>query len=335
MTDSLHTARRMAIGASVLALVLTGCRILPPTPTEREAWSLGPELPKPFGELATVSVPRDDGGEQLVVLSGIAGWGRVVDDVFVFDSDARAWKAGPALPGPRHHASAAVLDGRVVLSGGAETLDGDPWQGATDVWQWKPGDDAWEALPPLPEARWGHRMVEYDGRLYVVGGFGESGTTLVYQPGEEQWREAAPIPEARDHLSVVVVEDRIWAIGGRAPESMARVDIYDPAEDEWTAGPALPDVTSGAAEGVIDGRIYIFGGEEPAFWGGGIFDRHWVLDTGEDDPQWRPASSPPLAVHGADGVVFENAMVIVGGAGRHGLLSITAWTEAFQVMDRP
>lgn len=336
MSESTNKKALPCRGIAVLVLIifLSACRVFPPSAQEREHWHLGAEMPKPFGELATTTVPAE-GGEQLVVLSGIAGWGRVVDDVLLYDPVSGEWREGPSLPEARHHASATVLEGAVVIAGGAESLSGHPWEPKDEVWRWQPGDDDWEAMPSLPEARWGHRLVEHDGRLYLVGGYGETGRTWVYHPDQQQWREAAALPEPRDHLSVVVVDDEIWAIGGRAPQSMTRVDIYDPASDDWRAGPDLPEPTSGAAEGVVDGRIYILGGEEPAFWGGGVFDRHWVLSTRAEEPQWQPAPSPPLAVHGADGAVLDGNLVIAGGAGRHGVLSITAWSEAFQILEAP
>lgn len=325
------TAIVMGVLVVVGALAVAALLATAPAPQERDEWTLGPELPMAFGELATVSVTRDDGTEVLVVLSGLSGLSRVADDVFSYDSASGAWSRGPSLPGPRHHASVAALDGAVVFSGGAEGL-APPWEGSREVWRWEPGDTEWEAMPPLPEARHGHRMVEFGGLLYVVGGHGETADTLVFDPGRDMWAAGAPIPETRDHLSVVVAGERIWAIGGRESRNTARVDIYDPDTDRWELGPPLPEATSGAAEGVLGGRIYILGGENASTLGGGVIDRHWVLDTRAEKPRWEPAPPPPLAVHGADGTVFEGRMVIVGGASRHGALSPSAWTRTFQVL---
>jgi len=125
--------RGFALAVAALLMVMGGALgwlvMTTPEARDREGWILGPSLPLPFGELTTVVVPNDEIGERLVVLSGIAGLGRVVDDVYMFDSRIRTWERGPNLPAPRHHAAAAVLDGAVVISGGAETLDSRPWQG--------------------------------------------------------------------------------------------------------------------------------------------------------------------------------------------------------------
>ncbi|MBE0477169.1 MAG: hypothetical protein IBX62_08745 [Coriobacteriia bacterium] len=327
----------IVIGALiVLAALAVGWLLLTaPEPQERDEWALGPELPRAFGELATVSVVREDGSEMLVVLSGLSGLGEVVDDVFTYEEASGAWSRGPSLPVAVHHASAAALDGAVWVSGGSETLDAGAWQGRREVWRWEPDEGStWESMPPLPEARWGHRMVEFDGRLYVVGGHGETANTFVYHPDRDEWATAAPIPEMRDHLSVVATADSIWAIGGRTSENVARVDIYDPERDVWEQGPSLPEPTSGAAEGFTDGRVYVLGGEDPRLRGG-VIDEHWVLDTRDERPRWELAQSPPLTVHGADGAVFEGRIVVVGGASRQGALSVTAWERTFQIMESP
>ncbi len=322
----------------VVAVLVGGLLLTAPAPHERDGWVLGPEVPRAFGELATASVMRGDGTESLIALSGLAGLGRVVDDVFIYDVASGAWRRGPSLPAAVHHASATALGGAVVVSGGSGTLNGGGWQGSREVWRWElhgdgNGDGEWEAMPPMPEERWGHRMVELGGDLYVVGGHGETPDTLVYRPDRGDWARVAPIPEVRDHLSVVATDDRIWAIGGRGPGNVARVDIYDPEADVWQRGPDLPVPTSGAAEGFVDGYIYVLGGEDPSLLGGGIVDEHWVLDTRAEPLRWEPAPAPPLAVHGADGAVFGGRMVIVGGASRQGALSVTAWTRTFQIME--
>lgn len=333
-------------GIGVLALaavVLMGAMVAwlyatAPGPGEAKGWSLGEPLPSARGELATAVAharpcpePPCPDAERLYVVGGLSGLGRAQDEVASYDPTAGRWSAEPRLPAPRHHLAAAGLDEALYVSGG--TADrGRPWTPESDLWRLDSGSDAWERLAPMPEPRWGHRMVVHDGRLYVVGGQGPTSRVLIYTPGDG-WRTGAEMPVQRDHLSAVVADGRIWTIGGRAPGSLVRVDLYDPEADRWEPGPDLPEPTSGAAEGVLDGVILIFGGEEPGLFRGEVFDRHWILDTGRPAPGWRPAPPPPAAVHGADGTVFQGTLVIAGGATRHGFLSVTAWTDAVQWLD--
>lgn len=322
----------------ILVASLAWLRATAPGPRDVDGWSLGPPLPSERGELATTAAhagpcpePPCPEAERLFVLGGLGGLGRVQDRVSIYDPVRRQWQAGPPLPAPRHHLAAAGLDRYVYVSGGSASL-ATPWQPEADLWRLEVGAEAWEALEPMPEPRWGHRMVVHGGRLFVVGGAGPSSRVLIYTPGAG-WEDGAPLPVQRDHLSVVVATERIWAIGGRTPESLARVDIYDPLTDSWEPGPDLPAVTSGAAEGVLDGVILILGGEEMDLVRGEVFDRHWMLDSSDEAPSWAPAPAPPLTVHGTDGAIFQGTLVIVGGAARHGALSVTAWTDAMQWLE--
>ncbi len=335
--------RRILKGIGLLLLIvvlLTGAAtarlfLTAPEPRQVEGWFLGPPLPTARGELATAVAhsepcpePPCPEVERLYVLGGLAGLASAQDRVSSYDPVTRRWSTAPPLPAPRHHLGAVGLDQTIYVSGGtADTSQ--PWTPEDNFWRLGVGADRWESLPSMPEGRWGHRLVAYGGRLYVIGGQGPSSRVLIYSPAEG-WTTGAEMPVPRHHLSVVGTNGRIWAIGGRHPHSLSRVDIYDPAMDRWEPGPELPAPTSGAAEGVVDGVILVFGGEEASLLRGGVFDRHWMLDTRAAAPGWQPAPPPPLAVHGADGAVFQGTMVIAGGASRHGALSVTSWTDAVQ-----
>jgi Kelch motif len=314
---------------------------VPPLPRVAVGWRLGPDMSAPRGELATAvgySTPCTTSScgeaERLYVLGGLSSLFKPEAKVEIYDDRRKLWTTGPSLPARRHHFAAARLGQDLYVSGGTDVaganLGHQYWPPMKNFWRLTPGADHWEILTPMIEPRWGHRMVALDGRLYVVGGRGESARVLIYTPGRD-WTTGADLPRTRDHLSVVVAGGRIWAIGGRDPRSIARVDIYDPAGDIWQPGLDLPHATSGAAEAVVDDVIFIFGGEEPGFLDGGVNDQHWKLDTRTQAPRWEPAPSPPLAVHGTDGALLDGMIAIAGGATRHGAFSVAGWTSALQL----
>lgn len=255
------------------------------------------------------------------------------DTVSIYDPVQKRWSAGPPLPGKRHHLAAAGLEQSVYVSGGASDLLM-PWVPQDNFWRLDAETGSWRSLASMPEPRWGHRMVAHEGRLYVIGGRGPSSRVLIFNPAEgdpaQGWSMGAEMPVQRDHLSVVVAHGQIWAIGGRDPRSLSRVDIYDPVADRWMPGPTLPPPVSGAAEGVVNDVILIYGGEEPDRWNGEVYDRHWMLDLRVQPLAWKPTPPPPLPVHGANGAVFQNTLVIFGGATRHGLRSTASWIDAAQ-----
>jgi hypothetical protein len=332
----------LAAAAVVAAATVGWLLVTSPKPRPAEAWSLGPALRLPRGELAMAvghavpcPVPPCPAAERLYVVGGLSDVFRPRRSVSVYDPNAKVWSGGPPLPSPRHHLAAAALDQTLYVSGGTDVagvqLGHQHWPPTDSFWRLTLPAGRWASVGKMIEPRWGHRMVAHDGRLYVVGGRGPSARVLIYAP-ERGWSFGAEMPSARDHLSVVAVDGRIWAIGGRDPGSLPRVDIYDPKTDSWESGPELPSATSGAAEGVVDGVVFIYGGEEPSFLGGGINDRHWMLDTRRSPRRWQPAPPPPLTVHGTSGAVLQGGMVIAGGSTRHGALTLLGWSDALQLM---
>jgi len=335
-------ARNLAIAAVLgIAIAVGGYfgyqRLTAPGPREAPGWALLAEMPEPRGETAGAVA-----ADRLFVIGGMSGVAAQASaTVSVYDPAADRWSPGPALPEARHHVAAVGLDGAVFVSGGAASvLDGTP---RAETWLLPAGADAWQAVAPMPNGRFGHRLVALGGLVYAVGGLPGAGVdagsaaddvpTLIYDPATDTWSQGAPLPINRDHLAVVAVGDEIWAIGGRAGDrNHQQVDIYDPAADQWRDGPPLPYPASGAAEGVVDGVILISGGENPG--AGVMVDRHWRLDTKAGTAAtWRPLAQPPLAVHGAPGAVLGGRFIVVSGSPRPGGQSSTAWTGLTQVLE--
>jgi N-acetylneuraminic acid mutarotase len=260
-------------------------------------------------------------------VGGIAGpLGKTVTDVDILDAGGGEWRQGPSLPEARHHPAAASIGGAVFVSGGSKKALN--WAPERDVWVLRPGSDTWDPLPPMPEGRMGHAMVAVEGKLYVIGGRGPSSKVLVYDL-ESGWNERAEMPGKRDHLGAVEYRGKIYAIGGRDDRIRKRVDIYDIAADTWSSGPELPAPTSGmAAELLVDGRIHVVGGEDPGTIGGGVIDRHFVLDP--ETNTWGTGPKAPLAVHGAASDQVFGVLVICGGSRRQGSWSTLAWTGVTQ-----
>ncbi len=318
------------------AVLVAGCAGTPlRDDAELPNWRMGASMPRSVGEVAMAATPRVVDGEaeqRIVVVGGIRGLGSTQDRVYFYDPEADRWEEGPPLPEPRHHTAAASMAGDLHVSGGARSTAGS-WDPESDLWRLEADAEEWEELEPMPEGRYGHRLVEHGGALYAVGGHGPGSALFRYSAGEA-WSSRAEIPRMRDHLSVVVADGEIWAIGGRADgEGFAQVDVYDPESDAWRDGPDLPSATSGAVEGRIDGEIHIYGGEDPSFRGGGVFDRHWRLDPSAEEPRWVEADPPPQAIHGVEGATLDGHFYKAGGANLQGGRSMFGWSDRLQIRE--
>lgn len=325
----------LAAGALYLAFLY----FTTPDPHPSPGWAGLTDMPSPRGEVASTAVDDSNFGcngdscenaqTQLIVAGGMHGSGKATDVVSIYQSRDDTWGRGPLLPAPRHHGAAAALDGAIYFTGGTQGVR--DWTPEENLWTLRPGSKRWEELPEMPEGRLGHAMVALGGKLYVLGGDGESGDTLVFDPAQDRWERQEPIPDPRNHLTAVTLEGEIWVIGGRDEGVTKRVDIYDPETEKWRNGPALPEPMSAMGIGVIDGDIHVVGGENPDTKGGGVIDAHYVLRSGQDN--WREAPRPMLAVHGAAGGVIEGRLIIAGGASRQGAFSVVSWTGITQAYE--
>ncbi|MGH2757998.1 MAG: Kelch repeat-containing protein, partial [Actinomycetota bacterium] len=301
----------------VLAITLTVWRVTNPGPRDAARWSSIAEMPQARGEVASAIV-----GTRFVVAGGLYGIGRTSDAVHVYEVSRNEWTRIRSLPAPRHHAAAAGLGGFVYLAGGAPGAT--DWTATDTVWRARPGLP-WRAVAPMPEGRQGHAMVALRGRLYVIGGVGDTDTTLIYDPRTDRWTRGSALLSGRDHLRAVAWRDEIWALGGRHGGVTSRVDIYDPATDRWREGPALPKAMSAMAVGVLEDGLHVVGGEDPRFFLGTVTDEHYVLAAASR--RWRSASRQLLPVHGAGYAVHAGRFLVAGGATREGLLSTISWTS--------
>ena len=137
--------------------------------------------------------------------NGANAW-QPVDNAWRYDPASDEWTALAALPSKRGAASAAVVDGRIFVIGGA-TVQPDT-------------KDA--AIQPLR-------------RHAVVGAVEE------YDPKSNTWRARTPLPTPRSHAAVAAVGGKIYVIGGRIASAFAEdgsdtdvVEGYDPARDLWS-----------------------------------------------------------------------------------------------------
>jgi N-acetylneuraminic acid mutarotase len=313
----------------------------PPVRTDQPGWSDAAEMPAARGELTAAVGVRESGCDEppcdvVVALGGFASPFSTTTRAEAYLIDEDRWISLPDLPSSRHHLAASAFDdGTIVVTGGAGSgLDWDP---TDDVWALEPDSEEWTSLEPLPEARWGHRLVNVDDQLILVGGYGGD-TTLIYSR-DDGWSTGAPIPVPRDHLGAVVVDDEVWVIGGRDDQIKDRVDIYDPANDSWRDGPPLPEPTSAAVVGLIDRTLVVVAGEDDSVFGGGIIRESWMLDVDDPDAGWQPLVKPPEDMHGAGDAVIgsddEARLLIIGGASRHGAFSPLDWSDRVMVLEDP
>ena len=130
----------------------------------------------------------------------------ITDRVDMYDPAADSWQQMAAMPTARNSHAAAVVDGKIYVSGGlsrrAEYLD------ALEAYD--PVADTWTTLASLSEARAFHTSAVINGKLYVFGGWaGVYGSRMdlveVYIPASNSWARAADLPRTVDDAVAVAL----------------------------------------------------------------------------------------------------------------------------------
>eukprot|EP00964_Phaeocystis_antarctica_P006404 scaffold3464_cov66-Phaeocystis_antarctica.AAC.2 len=116
-----------------------------------------------------------------------------INSVYVYDPAADSWQQMAAMPTARGSHAAAVLGGKIYVTGGAL-----PSAESYDAFEaYDPVANTWTALASLGLARAFHASAVVRGKLYVFGGFsghGRMDQVEVYSPASNSWASAASLP---------------------------------------------------------------------------------------------------------------------------------------------
>jgi hypothetical protein len=217
--------------------------------------------------------------------------------------------------------NAAATDsatGDVYSAGG---VDSSSISAAADVYD--PSTQAWTTLPAMPTATEAPGAAFVNGKLYVIGGWGSSGSptggTQIYDPSTQTWSAGASEPTGLAGSSVTVLNGKIYVIGGCDVSSCGytTVQIYDPATDSWTTGAAYPTPIAWEGCGAISGDIYCAGGTT-----GATTDTSAAYEYNLGSDSW--SSLPPIPIDlWAMGYTASNGELLLSGGVTGGFSTVT------------
>ena len=133
-------------------------------------------------------------------------WTQCVD---VYDPAADSWQQMAAMPTARDSHAAAVLDGKIYVTGGIPSECAD----ALEVYD--PAADTWTTLASMIQSRAYHASAVVKGKLWVFGGelpdgqdgsrSGRTNLVEVYSPASNSWASAADVPVFTDQSTAVAL----------------------------------------------------------------------------------------------------------------------------------
>jgi N-acetylneuraminic acid mutarotase len=200
--------------------------------------------------------------------------------VDIYDFTSNSWTIGQQTPNKiqLNHFQAVEYQGLIWVIGAFATNSFPNEVPATNIYVYDPARNQWNIGMDIPASRrrGGAGLVQYGGKMYVIGGNtnGHDGGAVEwtdeYDPVLNEWVALQDAPNARDHFSAVVVGNQIYCIGGRATDSdgtyfdgvIGAIDRYTIGSSWVTLGNvALPMPRAAAATGYFGGNILIAGGE--------------------------------------------------------------------------
>jgi N-acetylneuraminic acid mutarotase len=214
----------------------------------------------------------------------------------------------------------------------------------------------WKKGAPFPEADEELYGVAVNGKLYVIGGWGQgkaAGVNYEYDPATDRWTKKSPMPRPAHHAALAAVNGKIYAFGGFVAPATTAVPLgaawepiadaweFDPATDAWKPLAPLPGKRGSAIAAEVGGKIYIIGGattmegsKEPFFTAFGparVLATNDVYDPATNKWESRKAMSVPRN-HAFSGVV-NGKIYVIGGRIGHGFILSATNTDVVEEYD--
>lgn len=232
-------------------------------------------------------------GDDIYLAGGFLGNhpGPPTDHVWVYNTKADTWAAGPPLPEKIGGGALVQLGGRLHFFGGTVRegefyLRDSPRHWVLDL---KAGRATWAAAADLPNPRNHIGGAVLGGKLYAVGGqrlgdevTGNRADVSAYDPDTDRWEAVADLPLPLGHISAATFayRGRLMVVMGttQGRKKTPEIFAYDPAVDRWDRLTSMPGARSATVAGVIAGELVLSTGTVA----GGPLDTTWVGRWDED-----------------------------------------------------
>jgi len=243
------------------------------------------------------------------------------------EPDRGVWRTAAPTPTKRTEVAAVTLHDKIYVVGGFEQ----PGLGnlmnlaiTASVEEYDPSTDRWTTKAPMPVGLHHVGIGVTSGRLYVIGGYKQSGFTVwepvatvyAYDPATDIWTQRAPMPSPRGALSVTEHQGKLYAIGGYDRKAnSAAVEVYDPEHNIWAERAPLPTPRDHLATATLFEKMYAMGGRLNGDYGRNLSVTE-VYDPATD--RWTRAADLPTARSGITAAEVGGRIYVFGGEGGDG-----------------
>ena len=158
--------------------------------------------------------------------------------------------------------------------------------------------------------------VEFDGKLYLLGGRG-SRPIDIYDPETQNWTQGSTAPFEMHHFQPVAYDGKIWIMGAMTccyprEDNVTHVWTYTPATDQWAQDAQIPSTRrrGGAAAVVRDGMIYLVGGNTLGHDGGAV---GWFDEFNPVNGTWRELPDALVTRDHSQAGLIDDTLVLAAG----------------------
>jgi len=247
------------------------------------------------------------------------------------------WSELPALPDDWGYAGvfAGVVNGSLLVAGGANFPAGMPWEGGLKIWHddvflLDGPDGTWRRAGALPQVLGYGGTAEVGDSLLLIGGSDAdrhhaSVWQLRLQAGEATYTRLPDLPTPLANFAMVQWGPMVYVLGGAiSPIGDTPVPIFwalDTSRSAMTWEVLEPWPGSGRifpVAGVQDGALYLFGGAELYTDDAGKVRRRYLQDVYRYQPGkgWMTRTSMPRAAVAAPSpapALGQSTLLVMGG----------------------
>lgn len=243
------------------------------------------------------------------------------------EPDRGVWHTAAPAPTKRTEVAAVTLRDKIYVVGGFEQPSLSNLMNLSitaSVEAYDPAVDRWTTKAPMPVGLHHVGIGTTGGRLYVIGGYRQSGlsvwnpvaTVYAYDPATDSWDERAPMPTARGALSVTEHEGKLYAIGGYdGNANSAAVEVYDPESNTWDSRAPVPTARDHLATAAVSGKVYAIGGRLLGDYRRNLSVTEMYDPVGD---RWTRVADLPTARSGITAAEVGGRVYVFGGEGEKG-----------------
>ncbi len=270
-----------------------------------------PETGSRWQELAALPVRRSRLGlalwrGKLFAVGGLTAEGPT-DRLDIYDPTTGSWTTGASRPLALANLGAVSMGDGILVPGGCDA-QGQP---SSTVHLYRPLQDTWQEVAPLPQPLCGYALAAWEGRAYLLGGWdGQQYRALAYRydPQTDRWDELSAPQEAREFGAAAALGDRLFYVGGyNGRGELAVCEWYAPANDQWGYCSSLLLPRGGLGLAAVGGNLYAIGGGWTTYLG---FNERYSLQN----DQWSVVETPLVGEWRNLGLVAsDTSLYAVGG----------------------